>query len=49
VILGDIIESLEDCFQRNLIVGGKFFGSARVRAVDGLVDNASSDPSTLEE
>jgi hypothetical protein len=45
--MGDVIESLEDSFERNPIVRGEFFGRTRIRSVDGLVDNRRSDPPTL--
>jgi hypothetical protein len=48
-ILGHIVESLEDSLQRDLILRSKFFGSARIRTIDDLVDDRRSDSSTLEE
>jgi hypothetical protein len=48
-ILGHIIERLEDRLERNLIVPSEFFGSTRIRTVDGLVDHCRPDPPPLEE
>jgi hypothetical protein len=43
------IERLEDRLERNLIVPSEFFGSTRIRTVDGLVDDRRPDPPPLEE
>ena len=48
-ILVDILDSLENRLQGDLILAGEFFGGERIRTVDGLVDHRRSDPSTLEE
>ena len=48
-ILGHIVESLENRLERDLILPGEFFGSERIRTMDGFVDHRRSDSSTLEE
>ncbi len=49
LILGHIVECLENRLQGDLILAGEFFGGERIRTMDGLVDHRRSDPSTLEE